>query len=392
MSKRQLALLFTSNLIMMTVGGGISSLAPVYAVDQLGANPSAAGLFMSFAFLGLAAGTLAAGWLSDKFQHRKVFFTILTIVDCVAIWLMGRLPTFTHLAVVMALDWFLGGIALTMLSILAGLFAEPSERGRVFGILSLTGSLGALLSMGAGVIVDWQGYRAMYTAAALVSLCNPLVGLLLEDKTVAPSERKVASSVGRWAGLGGSFFLLLAGRLAATAAQFVGASSRTLVMGKMGFTATEITSAAAVGGAVALGLSLLAGWLSDRVGRKLLLAVCYFGGAAGLAVLVVATSLVHFWMVAILLTLVASVAGGIGSALVTDLVPQESLGRGLSLFSTMGWIGGIVGYASTGYAIENVGLTPTMVAGALVSLVAIMLLVPIRQATLGGQREQDAPS
>jgi MFS family permease len=378
--KRQLVLLFTSNLVMMTVGGGISSLAPVYATAQLGAEPGAAGLFMSFAFLGLAVGTLAGGWLSDRFQHRKVFFTAITVVDCVALWLMGRLPTFVHLAVVMALDWFLGGIALTMLSILAGLFAGPLERGRVFGILSLTGSLGALLSMGAGVIVDWQGYRAMFTAAALVSICNPLAGLLLEDKTVVRSERKDASSAGRWAGLGGSFFLLLAGRLAATAAQFVGALSRTLVMDEMGFNAKAISSAAAVGGAVALGLSLLAGWLSDRVGRKWLLAVCYFGGAAGLIVLLAATSLVQFWTVAILLSLVGSVAGGIGSALVTDLAPQESLGRGLSLFSAMGWIGGIVGYASTGYAIESVGLAPTMVAGTLVSLAAVVLLIPIRMA------------
>ena len=278
MSKRQLALLFTSNLVMMTVGGAISSLSPLYAIDELGADPGAAGLFMSFVFLGLVAGTLTGGWLSDRLQHRKVFFTVLTVADCMAIWLMGRLPTFTHLAVVMALDWFLGGIALTMLSILAGLFAEPSERGRVFGILSLTGSLGALLSMGAGVIVDWQGFRAMFTAAALLSICNPLVGLLLKDKTVAPSERKAASPAGRWAGLSGGFFFLLAGRLVATAAQFVGALSRTLVMDEMGFTATKITSAAAVGGVVALGLSLLAGWLSDRVGRKWLLAACYFGG------------------------------------------------------------------------------------------------------------------
>jgi MFS family permease len=76
--------------------------------------------------------------------------------------------------------------------------------------------------------------------------------------------------------------------------------------------------------------------------------------------------------------MVGSVAGGIGSAVVTDLVPQESLGRGLSLFSAMGWVGGIVGYASTGYAIQNVGLMPTLVVAVLVSLVAVALLVPIR--------------
>lgn len=384
MSKKQLALLFTSNLVMMSVGGGIASLVPVYATAQLGAEPGAVGLFMSFAFLGLSTGTLAGGWLSDRFQRRKVFFIAITVLDCIAIWLMGRVSTFWHLAVVMAFDWFMGGVALALLSILAGLFAEPSERGRVFGILALTGSLGALLSMGAGFIADWQGYQAMFTVAALVSACNPLVGLLLEDKTVAQEGREARSPVTRMVGLGNSFFFLLLGRLAATSAQFVGGLGRTLTMNALGFTAVAISSMGAVGGAVSLPLSFLAGWLSDRVGRKWLLGVCYLGGATALAVLAVATSLFHFGAASILLSIVGSVTGGIGSALVTDLVPQESLGKGLSWFSTMGWMGGIVGYASTGYAIQNLGTAPTMVVGALMPLTAVILLIPIRQATPEG--------
>ncbi len=39
--------------------------------------------------------------------------------------------------------------------------------------------------------------------------------------------------------------------------------------------------------------------------------------------------------------------------------------------------GGIVGYAGTGYAIQNLGRVPTMVVGALMPLVAVGLLVPI---------------
>jgi MFS family permease len=385
MSKKQLALLFTSNLVMMSVGGGIASLMPVYGT-QLGADPDVTGYLMSFAFLTLAAGTLFGGWVSDRFQRRRQFFIAITVLDCVVIWLMGRMPTFWHLAVVLALDWFLGGVALALLSILAGLFAEESERGRVFGIISLTGGLGALISMGSGAIADWRGYRAMFTVAALVSVCNPLVGLLLEDKTVAQDGREERSPVTQVMGLGSSFLFLLLGRLAATSAQFVGILGRTLTMNELGFTAVAISSMAAVGGAVSLPLSFLAGWLSDRVGRKWLLSVCYFGGAAGLAVLAVATSLFHFWAASILLSIVGSVAGGIGSALVTDMVPQESLGKGLSWFSAMGWIGGIVGYASTGYAIQNLGMVPAMVVGTLMPVAAIILLAPIRQVA-PGERE-----
>jgi MFS family permease len=384
MRKRQLALLFVSNLVMMSIGNGLSTLLPVYAV-QLDAKPDEVGVFMSFAFFGLAAGTFFAGWLSDRFQRRRTFFIAITVLDCVALWLMGRVPTFGHLAVVVAFDWFLGGVALTLLSILVGLFAEPAERGRVFGILSLTGGLGALFGLWAGSVADWQGYRAMFTVAALVSTCNPLVGLFLEDKVVAQDERKGASPALRWAGLGGGFFFLLAGRLVATAAQFLGILSRALTMEELGFAAVAISSAGAVGGAVSLGLSLLAGWLSDRVGRKWPLAVCYFGGAVGLVVLTAATSLFHFWAVAVLLSMVGTVAGGIGSALVVDLVPQESLGKGLAWFNAMGWIGGIVGYASTGYAIQNVGMVPTLIVGTFVPLAAIALLTPIRLAGRKGE-------
>jgi len=389
MSKRQLALLFASNLVMLSMGNGLSTLLPVYAV-HLGAEPAAAGVFMSFAFFGLAAGTFFAGWLSDRFQRRRAFFIAITALDCVALWSMGRMPAFEYLAVVVTFDWFLGGMALTLLSILAGLFAEPSQRGRVFGLLSLTGGLGALFGLWAGAVADWQGYRAIFTVAALVSICNPLVGLLLEDKVVARDERKGASLTLRWAGLGGGFFLLLAGRLVATTAQFVGILSRALTMENLGFAALAISSVVAVGGTVSLGLSFLAGWLSDRVGRKWPLAVCYLGGAAGLVVLAAATSLFHFWAVAILFSLVGNVAGGIGSALAIDLVPQESLGKGLAWFNAIGWIGGIVGYAGTGYAIQNVGMMPTLVAATLLPLAAVALLVPIRQAASGGQLERDA--
>jgi predicted MFS family arabinose efflux permease len=75
-----------------------------------------------------------------------------------------------------------------------------------------------------------------------------------------------------------------------------------------------------------------------------------------------------------------SVNNAVGSALVTDLVPEESLGRGMSLFGAMMWIGAIVGNASTGQVVQSFGAMSTFVVAAILPLIAIILLIPIRQA------------
>ena len=66
--------------------------------------------------------------------------------------------------------------------------------------------------------------------------------------------------------------------------------------------------------------------------------------------------------------------------MVTDLVPERSLGKGMSLFTATTWVGGIVGFAGTGYAVQHLGKTSTFVMGAFMPLLAIVLLIPIRQA------------
>ena len=58
----------------------------------------------------------------------------------------------------------------------------------------------------------------------------------------------------------------------------------------------------------------------------------------------------------------------------------ESLGRGLSLFSTTTWVGGIFGYTAAGQAIQRLGTTSTFVLGAFLPLLALLLLMPVREA------------
>lgn len=122
------------------------------------------------------------------------------------------------------------------------------------------------------------------------------------------------------------------------------------------------------------------GRLSDQAKRKNILVLGYLVGAAGLVVLVASVRLWHFWIAAALLYVAYSGSRVVGSAMVTDLVARASLGRGISLFNMTYWVGAVVGLSVTGYAIQILGMSRTLILGALIPLVAIVLLIPVREA------------
>jgi MFS family permease len=381
MRSKQLFALFVCSLVVWTTGNGLLPLLPVY-VRRLGAAPAAAGYYMSFAYLALASGTLAAGWLSDRLQRRRVLLIGGGLALVPAAWLMGRAANIWQLTALTTVVWFLAGMELALANILAGLFAEQAERGRVFGILSMTSALGALLGGAAtGPIADRWGYPALFASLAGLAVCLPLAALLVEDKVMPPARDRDGLPPGRKHGLGRGFTLLFLASLAVALANFMAILGRSLLMNDQGFRAAAISSTAAISGAVVLPLPPVLGWLSDRFERKRLLGLCYLAGTAGMLVLPASASLWHFWLVIVLMRISSTVGIGLGSALVTDMVPTEVLGRRMSLFNATSWIGGILGFAGTGLAIEQFGLSATFRAGALLPLLAILLVAAVRQST-----------
>jgi predicted MFS family arabinose efflux permease len=52
----------------------------------------------------------------------------------------------------------------------------------------------------------------------------------------------------------------------------------------------------------------------------------------------------------------------------------------MSLFGATTWVGGIIGSAGAGQALQHFGATVTFMAGAFLPLLAFLLLIPIREA------------
>jgi DHA1 family tetracycline resistance protein-like MFS transporter len=378
-SRKQLLLLFVGCLVPWTVGNGLMPLLPVYAI-QFGASPAVTGYYLAFAFVALAAGTFFAGWLADKLQRRKLLLIVSGAMMIPLVWIMGEARNIWQLAVTTAAVWFLGGIEIAVINILAGLFAAENERGRIFGLLGLTMGLGAIIGgLSVGPIVDRWGYPTMFSVLCLFPVILLTTAIFVKDKKIEQIPIHTAPEHNEKPSFGRAFIILLLAQLIAVIVNGTRNIGRSLAMNNLGFAATAITSTGVIGGLVSLPFPFILGWLSDRLGRKRLMVICYASFAIGMVMYAVSKSLWHFWIASTLLT-IGLVSNSVGTAFVTDLVTPKALGRGVSLFQGMGWIGNVIRLAVAGYAFQNLGIATAMFIGAVLPLIGIVLIISIRVA------------
>lgn len=376
MSKQQLFALSVCNFVIFTGVSGFIGLIPVYLQD-LGADASTTGFFLAMVSLALAAGTIIGGKLSDRLQRRKGMLVLGAVLSIPTAVLMVPVTDVVPLMLLMTLLWYLNGSNMTMVNILGGLFSEPGKRGRVFGILSLSSALG--LAFGAlinGRIVDHWGYPVMFAVFASFYLIIPLVSPLLRDKTVLPSLENAAVTTVRDVLRNRTFLFLLLGSFLAQAANSLLFLSRPLLMNELEFDATAIGTAPAIGGLITLPLPVLVGWLADRFGRKQIIIACFLCTPLALLGLMGATELWHFG-VASALGAILGFSNIVGSALVTDTFPKESLGLTLSILNMVPWIGIVAGLSVGGMVMNAFHITPTLVFGLVLGVIATLMLLPI---------------
>jgi MFS family permease len=380
MAKKQLVALFICSLIVFTVGSGLVPLLPIYA-GRLGADSILTGYYLSFAFLALAISSVFAGWLSNRFQRRKSILIASGLLMIPTAWLMGQVTSFLGLSILTALLWFLAGIVVTTVTILTGLFAEGSERGRVFGIIGLAAPLGGILGgLASGAIVDRWGYPALFTSDALLYMLLPLFGLLLADKPANPRLQKTAITARQNVMISRAFLFLFFASILVHIANSQIVLGRSLIMDGHNFDATSISGSGAIGSIISLPFPVFIGWLSDRLGRKPLIMICYLASLIGLVVLASAFDLWHFW-IAMALQSIIGAGVAVGSALIIDLVPHDSLATPLSWYGATQFIGYVIGFGGMGTVINLVGLTSSLMIGIVLCLLALLLLVVVPRST-----------
>lgn len=383
-SRRPLFAMTTAYLLLLVAAFGTGSLWPVY-ITELGGGPSASGIFNAAGNLTGVAGTLFSGWLADRTGRRRRIFFMGSALFASTWWLMTRATTWQQLTLINLAGGFTFCVALNMIVVLTGLLAGETERGRSFGLLTVTIGVSQILSgVVCGPIADRFGFNTLFIINTLLCLASMLPGLFFVEPVIAQETgdtrppRTSSRPDTPQRGLSGSFYLVVVAALLTSAVMFGGGLGRSIVMDQLGFSATAISLATAIGGAISLPMPLIIGWLSDRLGRRRLLLGCLGAGVFALLAFAYAGSAWTFWAASMLLALMGS-ASPLLQALATDLLPVGAVGSGLSLLSSASSAGLFVSSLGMGAAIQGLGGRPAFLFTALAPLIVMGLVAGVRE-------------
>lgn len=375
--------------------GIVLPIVPLYA-RSLGASLAAAGTFTSLYGLTRLAMDVSGGRLTDRFGVRNA------TVGGMLLFALGPLLTGLADSYATAIAaWALTGIGSAIF--FAGLYAyllktvAKSEMARVMGLfygsfnvgIIAGGPVGGLLAGHFGLDSPFYVYAALLVASALVYVrfvqAPPRVQRSSDDPPPA-TFLQALKVLGRKRG-----FVLAC--LSSLAYLWLIAGTFDLLVplkARLDLGMSTIGIGGLFGAATAAELITLypAGALADKLGRvKVLLP-----STAAMAVLAIvsgfAPSVAWFTILLCILCLATGFAGVPGSAMMSDVVPDELSGTAVGIFRFTGDLGFVFGPLLAGWVAESAGF-PAAFATCAIPCVAVVIVGLGTPETLGVTLEGD---
>lgn len=316
----------------------IHSLLPVFLVAGLGASPALVGLIEGVAEATASITKVFSGWLSDRLGHRKLLAVLGYGLGAVTKPVFPLAVTPFEVFGARFADRIGKGLRGAPRDALVADVTPPERLGAAYGLrqsLDTVGAfLGPLIAVGLMALLN-DNMRAVFGYAVIPAIIAVVLLVLGVEEPARPEGRTARPPPVRWAevrAIGAPFWLAVAVGVLFTMARF---SEAFLVLrGRdAGIPLTLVPFVLIAMNLVYALVSAPAGSLSDRIGRKTLLAV-------GIVVLIVADL-----VLAVDGSLVAVVAGvalwglhmgltqGLLAALVADAAPARLRGTAFGLFN-----------------------------------------------------------
>ena len=333
-------------------GIGLGIVTPLIPLLLAGAGASGGqvGLAAALMFAGLGAAALAAGPFID---HRGPKLAIIfgAVIYSVALALFPVISGYGTFLAIRALEGIGIGVLVVSLEAAINLLVSEKRRGRAMGTYSLVFAAGVALGPAMSSMLQLSPAGPFWIAATICSAAA--LFMLVTFHNVVPPAKKSGLSYN------GLFGILWGPILAVVCYAFVEVTMLSLYplyLTSLGLDATKVSLLFALYASGAVVSPLIAGALSDRVRRELVMLACGVMLLSGTALVSAPRS--TGWLVTAT-ALMGLASGGIypiGLAMIGDRSPAQQLGAANSLFTSAYSTGSIVGPLSVGLIMDSYGV------------------------------------
>lgn len=356
---------------------------PLFLANVLHTPVAAIGLIESVAEATASIVKVFSGWLSDRLGRRKRLVVAGYTLSNLMKPLLAIVPGWTS---VLALRWAdrLGkGIRTAPRDALIADSSTEGRRGRDFGFHRALDTVGAAI----GPLTAWAiltmapgAYRTVFLVSAIPGTIAILV-VLAFVRDIKPGSRPAVRPTIRLRHLGRPFVLFTA----ASAVFALGNSSDAMLILRaqdLGATAALVPLMYFVFNVVAAALATPFGKLSDRVGRRWILAAGFAGYALVYAGFAMAHGAASPWLLFALYGVPYAMTEGLARAYVMDLVPADVRATAVGGYTFVLGLAALPASAGAGLLWDHVSHPfPFVVSAVLMALAAAWVAVQNAQTT-----------
>ena len=360
------------NLILMTAIGvilfmsrGITGPINSLYVESLGANYLTIGVLGAVTALTTIVFSYVWGRMSDRRGKRKLFLVGGLASLAFSTGLIAVAPTYVYLFPLNILNaTSQAAYAVVSLALMGDILEQSTRaRGKQMGIYRGLGSLGfGVLAFFSGSVADRLSLRAPFGLSAGFLLVAVVLALLVEehparassDTPIAPPVPALPPTALPLPPLFISMFLwsLVTGAVYAVWANYM--------VGELAFTQSQMSRLWGLASFSEFPLMILAGAVSDRIGRPAMLSLGFFAWTLVFLGYVVTPFMPWIIVVQLIRAFAYSAFTAASMTYATEVRAKAQRGRISGLYSSAGSIGAILG-STMGGALAQFAGTPTMI-------------------------------
>ncbi len=382
-----LLLLFMLAMILANLGGNMYAPLEALYLKDLGAGIGQIGLFYTLSQIIPLLLQILGGWVSDSLGRLRA----------IAIGSVVGIFTYVPLLLANRWEWVLASSVLSAVtrSLVGPSFdafiadhSAPENRARLFGITqTLFGVVGVVGPLAGGYLVEAMGFKGMLAIAAALYVAATImrVGMARTAARGKESNPTRLTLDGLKNNLGAMIGLILAGGLFTWIMVTDGVRD---IFFNMSFsflsvymqdiarlTISQIGLMNSVFGMAMMAVMIPSGWLADKVGERVNIAISFLFIAVSIAMIATIPPASPVWLY-FLGWIIAGIGVGLATpayqSLISKAVPQNLRGVAFGLFSTSLGLVSLPAPMIGGYLWENISPQFPFMLTAFVSLLSII--------------------